>query len=56
MVHFYEIIHKGDFGVVEKQIMDEAKKSKKKIKIIYKAKVRDFSPTKEQVVFDILVQ
>jgi hypothetical protein len=36
--------------------MDEAKKSKKKIKIIYKAKVRDFSPTKEQVVFDILVQ
>jgi tRNA (guanine37-N1)-methyltransferase len=56
VVHFYEIIHKGDFGVVEKQIMDEAKKSKKKIKIIYKAKVRDFSPTKEQVVFDILVQ
>jgi tRNA (guanine37-N1)-methyltransferase len=56
VIHFYEIVHKGDYVIVEKQINESAKKAKKKIEIIYKAKVRDFSPTKEQVVFDILVK
>ncbi len=56
IIHFYEIVEKGDYALVEKQISQEAKKAKRIVEIIYKAKVRDFSPTKEQVVFDILVK
>lgn len=56
VIHFYEIVEKGNFDLVENQIFSEAKKAKKNVEIIYKAKVRDFSPTKEQVVFDILVK
>ena len=55
IIHFYEIIHKGDYKIVNAQIKDQAKKAKRKIKIIRKARVRQFSPTKEQVVFDIKV-
>lgn len=55
IIHFYEIIHKGDFATPESQISAEAKKAKRSIEIIYKNKVREFSPTKEQVVFDIKV-
>jgi tRNA (guanine37-N1)-methyltransferase len=55
IIHFYEIIHKGDFALPQKQILEEATKAGKKIEIIYKNKVREFSPTKEQVVFDIKV-
>jgi tRNA (guanine37-N1)-methyltransferase len=55
IIHFYEIVVKEDFATPEKQILDEAKKAKRKIEIIRKARVRQFSPTKEQVVFDIKV-
>ncbi|VVB75704.1 tRNA (guanine(37)-N1)-methyltransferase Trm5b [uncultured archaeon] len=55
VIHMYEIIHKGDYSLPESQIMGEAKKAKRRVEIIYKNKVREFSPTKEQVVFDILV-
>lgn len=53
MIHFYEIVVKDDFATPEKQIFDSAKKAKRKIEIVRKARVRQFSPTKEQVVFDI---
>jgi tRNA (guanine37-N1)-methyltransferase len=55
MIHFYEIVVKDDFATPEKQIMDAAKKAKRKIEIVRKSRVRQFSPTKEQVVFDIFV-
>ena len=54
-IYFYEIVEKGDFSLPEKQIRDAAKKQKRKIRITRKKKVRQFSPTKEQVVFDINV-
>lgn len=55
IIHFYEIVVKDDFATPEKQIFDSAKKAKVKVEIIRKARVRQFSPTKEQVVFDIKV-
>jgi len=55
IIHFYEIVEKGNFKLVEKQVKDSAKKMNKKIRIISKKKVRQFSPSKEQVVFDIKV-
>jgi tRNA (guanine37-N1)-methyltransferase len=56
LIHFYEIVIKDDFATPEKQIFDAAKKAKRKVEIIRKARVRQFSPTKEQVVFDIRVE
>ncbi len=53
IIHFYEIVEKGNFLLPQKQINDSAKKQKRKIRIVRKAVVRQFSPTKEQVVFDI---
>lgn len=55
IIYFYEIVHKGDFVTPEKQIKASALESGRKIKIISKRRVRVFSPTKEQVVFDIKV-
>lgn len=55
VIHFYEIIEKENFKLVENQIKLAAKNKKRKIKIISNKKVRQFSPSKEQVVFDILV-
>jgi tRNA (guanine37-N1)-methyltransferase len=55
VIHMYEIVVKGDYATPEKQIFEEAKKAKRDVEIIYKNKVREFSPTKEQVVFDIKV-
>lgn len=55
MIHFYEIVIKDDFATPESQIHDAAKKAKRKIEIVRKSRVRQFSPVKEQVVFDIFV-
>ena len=55
IIHFYEIVVKGDYATPANQIMSEAKKAKKKVEIIRTSRVRQFSPTKEQVVFDIKV-
>jgi tRNA (guanine37-N1)-methyltransferase len=55
IIYFYEIVHKGDFFTPEKQIKESAVEAGRKIKIISKKRVRVFSPTKEQVVFDIKV-
>ena len=55
IIYFYEIVHKDDFATPEKQIKESALASGRKIKILSKKKVRVFSPTKEQVVFDIKV-
>jgi tRNA (guanine37-N1)-methyltransferase len=55
IIYFYEIVTKDDFKTPETQIKDSALKAGRKIKIISKKKVRVFSPTKEQVVFDIKV-
>jgi tRNA (guanine37-N1)-methyltransferase len=55
VIHFYEIVVKDDLATPEVQIMESAKKAKRKVEIIRRAKVRQFSPTKEQVVFDIKV-
>jgi tRNA (guanine37-N1)-methyltransferase len=54
-IHFYEIVEKANLVLPEKQIRESAKKQKRKIRIMRKKKVRQFSPTKEQVVFDIKV-
>lgn len=56
LIHFYEIVVKEDFATPEKQIFDAAKKAKRIVEIVRKSRVRRFSPTKEQVVFDILVK
>lgn len=56
IIHFYEIVVKGDFDTPIKQITDAAKKAKLNVEIIRQYRVRQFSPTKEQVVFDILVK
>lgn len=53
IIHFYEIIEKGNFDLPLKQIKETANEQNRKIKIIRKAVVRQFSPTKEQIVFDI---
>lgn len=55
IIYFYEIVEKGNFKLPEKQIRDAAKLKGKRIKIVRKTKVRQFSPSKEQVVFDIKV-
>lgn len=55
IIHFYEIVVKGDYATPTEQILNEAKKSKKRVEIIRTSRVRQFSPTKEQVVFDIKV-
>jgi len=55
MIYFYEIVEKEDFKLPEGQIREAAKKQKRKIRIMRKRRVRQFSPTKEQVVFDIKV-
>jgi len=55
IIHFYEIVVKGDLATPTNQIISEAKKAKKKVEIIRTSRVRQFSPTKEQVVFDIKV-
>jgi tRNA (guanine37-N1)-methyltransferase len=52
-IYFYEIVEKGNLELPIKQINEAAKQQKRKIKIIRKATVRQFSPSKEQVVFDI---
>jgi tRNA (guanine37-N1)-methyltransferase len=54
-IHFYEIVRKGDLGTPVGQIREAAKESKRKIRIMRKKRVRVFSPTKEQIVFDIKV-
>ena len=54
-IHFYEIVVKGDFDTPKRQIAEAAAKAKRKAEIVYMARVREFSPTKEQVVFDIRV-
>ena len=54
-IHFYEIVVKGDMKTPQGQIRDAAKRAKRKIRIVRKKRVRVFSPTKEQVVFDIKV-
>jgi len=54
-IYFYEIVEKGNFKLPESQIREAAKKQGRKIRIMNKRKVRQFSPTKEQVVFDIKV-
>jgi len=53
MIHFYEIVVKEDYDTPEGQIFEAAKKAKRKVEIVRKNRVRRFSPTKEQVVFDI---
>lgn len=55
IIHFYEIVEKEDFKLPKSQIREAAKKQKRKIRIISKKRVRQFSPSKEQVVFDIKV-
>ena len=55
VIHFYEIVEKEDFALPEKQIREAAREQKRKIRIMRKKRVRRFSPTKEQVVFDIKV-
>jgi len=55
IIHFYEIVVKDDFITPENQITEAAKKAKRKIEIVRRARVRQFSPTKEQVVFDIKI-
>ncbi|MEK6958550.1 MAG: hypothetical protein AABW59_00740 [archaeon] len=55
MIHFYEVVVKKDYDTPKNQIMQAAAEAKKKVEIVYQARVRDFSPTKEQVVFDIKV-
>lgn len=55
IIHFYEIVQKGDYNTPIEQIMAAARKAKRNIEILRTAKVREFSPTKEQVVFDLLV-
>ena len=55
IIHFYEIVVKNNYDAPQKRILQVAIKSKRKIKILRKARVRQFSPTKEQVVFDIEV-
>jgi len=55
IIHFYEIVEKEDYALPENQIKDAALAQKRKIKIVRKKRVRQFSPTKEQVVFDIKV-
>ncbi len=55
IIHFYEIVVKGDLATPTEQIITEAKKAKKKVEIIRTSRVRQFSSTKEQVVFDIKV-
>jgi tRNA (guanine37-N1)-methyltransferase len=54
-IYFYEIVEKEDYKLPEGQIREAAKKQKRKIRILRKRRVRQFSPTKEQVVFDIKV-
>ncbi len=54
-IYFYEIVEKDDFKLPESQIREAAKATGRKIRIINKRRVRQFSPTKEQVVFDIKV-
>lgn len=54
-IHFYEIVEKGDFSLPREQIISAAKKAKRKVKIVFSKRVRVFSPSKEQVVFDIRV-
>ena len=53
MIHFYEIVVKEDYATPENQILSSAKSAKRKVEIVRRARVRQFSPTKEQVVFDI---
>jgi tRNA (guanine37-N1)-methyltransferase len=54
-IYFYEIVEKGNLKLPESQIREAAKKQDRKIRIMKKRRVRQFSPTKEQVVFDIKV-
>jgi len=54
-IYFYEIVEKEDFVLPLSQIKEAAKSQKRKIRIIRKKRVRQFSPSKEQVVFDIKV-
>jgi tRNA (guanine37-N1)-methyltransferase len=56
IIHFYEIVVKGDYETPRKQIIEMAKTLKRKATIQREARVRVFSPTKEQVVFDIKIQ
>jgi tRNA (guanine37-N1)-methyltransferase len=55
IIYFYEIVEKGNFKLPQSQIRDAAKKMNRKIRIINKRRVRQFSPSKEQIVFDIKV-
>jgi len=56
VIHFYEIVVKGDFDTPKNQIFESAKKAKRIVEIVRSMRVRQFSPTKEQIVFDILVK
>ena len=55
VIYFYEIVEKEDYATPLKQIKGAATAQKRKIKVVRKKRVRQFSPTKEQVVFDIKV-
>ncbi|MDD3083459.1 MAG: hypothetical protein PHP82_00360 [Candidatus ainarchaeum sp.] len=55
LIHFYEIVEKGNFDLPLKQINEAASKENRKIKIVRVKKVRQFSPSKEQIVFDIKI-
>lgn len=52
-IYFYEIVEKGNVALPLSQIKESAERQKRKIKIVNQRKVRQFSPTKEQMVFDI---
>jgi tRNA (guanine37-N1)-methyltransferase len=54
-IYFYEIVEKENFKLPQSQIRETAKSTGRKIRILNKRRVRQFSPTKEQVVFDIKV-
>ena len=55
IIHFYEIVQKEDYNTPLAQIKVAAEQGKRKIRIVKRKRVRVFSPTKEQVVFDIKV-
>jgi len=57
VIHFYHFSNK-EFPYVgfENKVKQIAKKQNKKVEIIFKRKVRPFSPSVVQVVFDILVK
>ncbi len=55
IIHFYEIVEKEDFKIPLGQLKKEAECIGRKIRLLRKKRVRVFSPSKEQVVFDVKV-